>query len=67
MIEIEEKYKIERKKPDLRYFRLIFFTLYTKEIKRALNKERPLKLTLLITYPHGVSFFIANTRYSRSN
>jgi ABC-2 type transport system permease protein len=37
MIEIEEKYKIERKKPDLRYFRLIFFTLYTKEIKRAFN------------------------------
>ena len=43
MIEIEEKYKIERKKPDLRYFRLIFFTLYTKEIKRALNKDWPFR------------------------
>ena len=35
--------------------------------KRTINKECPFAWLLLVTYPHDVIFFIANTRYSSFN
>ena len=37
------------------------------ERKKAVDKKWPLRNILCITYPHVLSFFIANTIYSRSN
>ena len=49
MVEIENKYKIHTVKPDLRYFRLIFWSLFLKELKRLQSTYVQTLISPLVT------------------
>ena len=49
MVEIENIYKIHGIKPDLRYFKLIFWTLFLKEVKRLKSTYMQTIISPLVT------------------
>ena len=49
MVEIENIYKIQGIKPDLRYFKLIFWTLFLKEVKRLKSTYMQTIISPLVT------------------